>query len=61
MKHILKEIEVKNPLYVTTLENGVTLLVYGEYAEGNDGKKYRHIDKEVAKDEYESIGWCCEL
>ena len=44
---IFKETGIRHPLYVTTLTNGVTLLVYGDTAEGDDGKVYRHVGVEV--------------
>ena len=54
---IYKEIEIKNPLYVTILENGVTLLVFDGYTEGSDGEKYQCISIENEDGEYELVGW----
>lgn len=44
---ILKETNIKHPLYVTILDNGVTIQVHGDTAEGDDGKTYRHVGAEV--------------
>ncbi len=55
---IYKEVENNNPLYVSLLENGVLICVYGDYAEGTDGNVYRHIAKEV-DDSLETVGWEC--
>lgn len=44
---IFKETGIRHPLYVTTLTNGVTIQVYGNTAEGDDGKTYRHVGVEV--------------
>ncbi len=54
---IYKETEIKNPLYVSRLDNGVTLLVFGNYAEGSDGNTYRIVEHEVEEDEFEFLGW----
>lgn len=55
---IYKETEVKNPLYIVKLNNGVMLYVYENHAIGSDGKSYRCVEEEVAEDEYRIIGWC---
>lgn len=55
---IFKEASVRYPLYVTTLDNGVTLQVYGENAEGDDGKVYRHVGEEHNGVIY-TVGWEC--
>ena len=54
---IYKEKEIKKPLYVTRLDNGVTLFVYDGYAEGSDGKIYKPVIKDIDDDEIEFIGW----
>lgn len=54
---IYKETEIKNPLYITTLDNGVTLIVYDGYAEGSDGEKYQSVTKENSEGDSELIGW----
>ena len=54
---IYKETKIKHPLYVTVLDNGVTLLIFDGYAEGSDGKKYRSVTKEISDGEYELVGW----
>lgn len=55
---IYKEVENNNPLYVSLLDNGVLICVYGDYAEGNDGNIYRHVGEEVDGD-LETVGWEC--
>ena len=57
---IYKETEIKNPLYVTTLDNGVLLLVFDGYAEGTDGKIYRCVVEEISADEVGVTGWISE-
>ena len=54
---IYKETKIKYPLYVTVLDNGVTLLIFDGYAEGSDGKKYQSVIKEIKDGEYELVGW----
>lgn len=54
---VYKEKEIKNPLYVTRLDNGVELLVYDGYAEGSDGKIYYPVIEEINGDEVEVVGW----
>lgn len=56
---IFKETGIRYPLYVTTLSNGVTLRVYGDTAEGDDGKTYRHVGEEI-DGVIHTIGWRCE-
>ena len=58
---IFKETDIRHPVYVTKLDNGVTLCVYDGYAEGSDGKIYRCVERETAEDEYEVVGWRCEV
>lgn len=58
----LKEVateEVKI-LYTAVLENGVQIDVYGDYAIGDDGKKYYHVGFEDETGVLETIGWSCE-
>lgn len=57
---IFKETDIRHPLYVTTLDNGVTLCVYDGYAEGSDGKIYRCVERQAGEDEIEVVGWRCE-
>ncbi len=57
---IYKEIEIKNPLYITILDNGVTLFVYDGYAEGSDGRVYKAVVEETSDDECEVVGWVCQ-
>ncbi len=54
---IYKETEIKNPLYITPLDNGVTLFVYDGYGEGSDGRVYQPV-LEDREDECEVVGWC---
>lgn len=54
---IYKEREIKNPLYVAVLDNGVTLYVYDGYAEGSDGRIYKPVIKDIGDDEIEVVGW----
>ena len=51
---IYKETKIKHPLYVTVLDNGVTLLIFDGYAEGSDGKKYRSVTR---KFQMENMNW----
>lgn len=55
---VFKETDIRHPLYVTTLTNGVHLCVYDGYAQGSDGKIYRCVEREVSEDEFEVVGWC---
>lgn len=55
---IFKETDIRHPLYVTTLDNGVTLCVYDGYAEGDDGKIYHCVERQICEDEFEVVGWC---
>lgn len=57
---ITKEIDVLHPLYIARLENGVSLEVYGDSANGSDGKTYYHIGKEV-DGVLETLGWSCDV
>lgn len=54
---IFKEKEIKHPLYVTTLNNGVTLIVYDGYAEGSDSRIYHCVEWQIGEDEFEFV-WC---
>ena len=56
---IYKEVENNNPLYVSVLDNGVLICVYGDYAEGSDGNVYKHVGAEIDEDEMITIGWEC--
>ena len=58
---IYKQLETKNPLYITILDNGVTLQVYGEYALGDDSKVYYHVGKEDETGELFTVGWSCDI
>ena len=53
---MFKETEIKNPLYVTVLDNGVTLCVYDGYAEGSDGKVYHLLVEDKGDGEGEFVG-----
>mgnify|MGYP003294560593 CR=1 FL=1 len=54
---IYKETEIKHPLYITTLDNGVLLFVYDGYAEGADGRVYKPVVEERGDGECEVVGW----
>ncbi len=54
---LYKEVELKNPMYVVKLDNGVELQVYEDHVESSDGEKYHCVEKEVADDVFEIIGW----
>ncbi len=56
---VYKETEIKNPLYITVLDNGVTLLVYDGYAEGSDGRVYKPVVEERGE-ECKVLGWRLE-
>ena len=56
---IYTETNIINPMYIATLDNGVTLFVFDGYATGSDGKTYHHIGKEVDGDMV-TVGWSCE-
>ena len=55
---IYKEKEIKIPLYVAELDNGVSILVFDGYAEGSDGKFYKPVEKRIDDDEIVVVGWC---
>ncbi len=52
-----KEIKIKNPLYITSLDNGVTLFVYDGYGEGSDGRVYKPVVEDRGEGECEVVGW----
>ncbi len=54
---IYKETEIKYPLYITVLDNGVTLTVFDGHAEGSDGNLYKCVTRETREGEAEVIGW----
>lgn len=55
---IYKEKEVKNPLFVAVLDNGVIVFVFDGYAEGSDGKIYKPVVEEIDNEEIKVVGWC---
>ena len=55
---IYKEIEIKNPLYIAGLDNGIKLFVYDGYGEGSDGCIYKPMTEEKGEGECEVVGWC---
>ncbi len=57
---IYKEKEFKSPLYITILDNDVTLFVYDGYATGTDGKVYYPVMKEDNNGDGVVVGWKCE-
>lgn len=54
---IFKETNIKNPLYISTLDNGATLFVYDGYAEDSAGTEYSPVTEEKKDGELEFIGW----
>lgn len=54
---IYKETEFKNPLYITVLDNGVTLFVYDGFGEGSDGRIYQPVIEELSDGDCEVVGW----
>ncbi len=54
---IYKETKIKNPLYVTILENGATLFVYDGYGEDYEGRKYLPVIQENTEGDSELVGW----
>ena len=54
---IYKEKEVKNPLFVAVLDNGVIVFVFDGYAEGSDGKIYKPVVEEIDNEEIKVVGW----
>ena len=54
---IYKETEIKNPLYITVLDNGVSLSVYDGYGEGSDGRIYLPVLEELSDGDWEATGW----
>lgn len=56
---IYTETEIINPIYITVLDNGITLFVFDGYAKGSDGRIYHHIGKDIDGDMV-TVGWCCE-
>ena len=59
--NIFKQNDIKIPLFAATLENGVKINVYGDYAEGSDGKTYYHIGKEDEEGVLHTVGWSSEV
>lgn len=57
---VLKEKDISHPLYAATLENGIKLTVYGDYATGSDGKTYYHVGEEI-DDVLQTIGWSSDI
>ena len=56
-----KETEILHPLYAARLENKVVINVYGDRAEGSDGKTYYHIGREDSDGILRTVGWSCEI
>ncbi len=54
---IFKETEIRNPLYITVIDNGVTLFVYDGYAEDADGRRYYPVVEEAGEGENDFVGW----
>lgn len=54
---IYKEKEVKNPLFVAVLDNGVIVFVFDGYSEGSDGKIYKPVVEEIDNEEIKVVGW----
>ncbi|MBR2877174.1 MAG: hypothetical protein IKC01_08545 [Clostridia bacterium] len=52
---------IETPLYRARLENNVIINVFGNYAEGSDGKTYYHIGKEDENGVLQTIGWSCDV
>ncbi len=52
--------ETINILYVATLDDGVKIYVFGDYAIGDNGKTYYHIGKEDG-DLLRTVGWSCDV
>ena len=59
--NIFKQNDIKIPLFAATLENGVNINVYGDYAEGSDGKTYYHIGKEDEEGVLLTVGWSSDV
>lgn len=59
--NIYKEVEIKHPLFVVKLDNGIELSVYENYTLGSDGKQYYHVGKEDAEGELQTVGWSCDI
>ena len=59
--NIFKQKDIKYPCYAAMLENGVDIVVYGDYATGSDGKTYFHIGKEDEEGVLQTVGWSCEV
>ncbi len=58
MKIYKEENEIKYPLYITILDNGITLFVYDGYGEGSDGCVYHPVVEDRTDGECEVVGWC---
>lgn len=56
-----KETKILHPLYAAELENGVIINVYGDKAEGNDGKTYYHVGREGTDGILKTVGWSSEI
>ena len=57
---IFKEVDIRHPLYVAKLDNGVLLCVYDGYAEDSEGRMYYCAERRINEDEYEFLGWKCD-
>lgn len=67
---IYKPTDSYDPLYALKLENGVMLIVFGDYALGSDGKTYYSITKvetvydeeyDFDDEEYIDLGWSADI
>lgn len=67
---IIKQTDVHTPLSAVTLENGVMLLIFCDYALGSDGRKYYEVCKvktfydevyDFEDEEYITLGWSADV
>lgn len=58
---LFKETEIFHPLYAARLENEVVINIYGDRAEGSDGKTYYHVGFEDSDGILRTVGWSCEI
>jgi len=60
--NIFKQVKIEaiNILYTATLDNGVKIYVFGDYAIGSNGKKYYHVGREDG-DILTTVGWSCDI
>ncbi|MCM1363567.1 MAG: hypothetical protein NC122_00485 [Faecalibacterium sp.] len=54
------EVEEIDILYTAKLDNGVRIFVFGDYAIGDNGRKYYHVGREE-DGILITVGWSCDI